>query len=262
MKECRTMRRGFTLIELLVVIAIIAIIAAILFPVFASAREKARQSSCSNNEKQIGLAMIQYVQDNDEEYPFVYWSPVTSAWVPSGTTHEVVLYPYLKSAAVWMCPDASTGATPNTVAWTVPGATTTSYASYVFNWYVLSRTNGLTSPVSYQPLLANMIPQPANIVAFGEGPGLNASMAPIMNDGFTHVYDTVALGCTPTSPVFNCMRQSFPHNNGANYMFCDGHVKWVSANVGGVNSLVAANLWGRQSNISNTNGNYPDWYSY
>ena len=60
---------GFTLIELLVVIAIISILAAILFPVFAKAREKARQIACLSNQKQIGLALFQYVQDNDETYP-------------------------------------------------------------------------------------------------------------------------------------------------------------------------------------------------
>ncbi len=89
-------KKGFTLIELLVVIAIIAILAAILFPVFAQAREKARQTSCLSNEKQIGLAYIQYTQDNDEYYP----STVNygSSWV-----HEV--YPYVKSTGVFTCPD-------------------------------------------------------------------------------------------------------------------------------------------------------------
>ena len=62
--------KGFTLIELLVVIAIIAILAAILFPVFSTAREKARQSACLSNLKQIGLAMMQYTQDYDEQLPF------------------------------------------------------------------------------------------------------------------------------------------------------------------------------------------------
>ncbi|HEX5322780.1 MAG TPA: prepilin-type N-terminal cleavage/methylation domain-containing protein, partial [Capsulimonadaceae bacterium] len=66
----RTRSKGFTLIELLVVIAIIAILAAILFPVFATAREKARQATCLSNEKQIGLAMNMYVQDYDETLPF------------------------------------------------------------------------------------------------------------------------------------------------------------------------------------------------
>ena len=67
-------RRGFTLIELLVVIAIIAILAAILFPVFAKAREKARQSSCQSNLKQLGLAFAQYHQDYDETMPGLYWN--------------------------------------------------------------------------------------------------------------------------------------------------------------------------------------------
>ena len=65
-----TRKRGFTLIELLVVIAIIAILAAILFPVFAKAREKARQTSCLSNLRQIGTAILSYAQDNDEQYPF------------------------------------------------------------------------------------------------------------------------------------------------------------------------------------------------
>ena len=69
----RMQTRGFTLIELLVVIAIIAILAAILFPVFAKAREKARQTTCTSNMRQIGLGMVQYVQDYDELYPPSSW---------------------------------------------------------------------------------------------------------------------------------------------------------------------------------------------
>jgi len=64
-------KKGFTLIELLVVIAIIAILAAILFPVFAQAREKARAISCTSNLKQIGLGLLQYTQDNDEQFPML-----------------------------------------------------------------------------------------------------------------------------------------------------------------------------------------------
>src|SRR5262245_11847086 len=70
-KSIRNRRGGFTLIELLVVIAIIAILAAILFPVFAQAREKARQTTCTSNLKQMGNAMLMYVQDYDETFPFV-----------------------------------------------------------------------------------------------------------------------------------------------------------------------------------------------
>ncbi|MES2461424.1 MAG: DUF1559 domain-containing protein, partial [Armatimonadota bacterium] len=69
MSNLRKGRSGFTLIELLVVIAIIAILAAILFPVFAKAREKARQSSCASNMKQVGLALVGYTQDYDEKFP-------------------------------------------------------------------------------------------------------------------------------------------------------------------------------------------------
>src|SRR5690242_71979 len=66
---CKTRRTGFTLIELLVVIAIIALLAAILFPVFGRARENARRSSCASNFKQVGLGLLQYIQDNDEYFP-------------------------------------------------------------------------------------------------------------------------------------------------------------------------------------------------
>ena len=91
-------RRAFTLIELLVVIAIIAILAAILFPVFAQAREKARQTSCLSNEKQIALAVIQYTQDYDETFP----AGLQSGWWQAGWTWQVV--PYLKSTDVLRCP--------------------------------------------------------------------------------------------------------------------------------------------------------------
>src|SRR5258707_9076849 len=69
-RSAKRTRAGFTLIELLVVIAIIAILAAILFPVFSKVREKARQTTCLSNEKQLGLGITQYLQDNDEMYPF------------------------------------------------------------------------------------------------------------------------------------------------------------------------------------------------
>ncbi|MGE5530650.1 MAG: prepilin-type N-terminal cleavage/methylation domain-containing protein, partial [Bacteroidota bacterium] len=84
-------RRGFTLIELLVVIAIIAILAAILFPVFAKAREKARQSSCLSNTKQIGLSMMQYIQDYDEQLPKHYFQTPAGVNIASIIT---VLAPY------------------------------------------------------------------------------------------------------------------------------------------------------------------------
>ena len=101
--------RGFTLIELLVVIAIIAILAAILFPVFAKAREKARQIACLSNLKQIGLAIMQYTQGNDEQFPSGLQHTFKSGPTPilgydgAGWAGEV--YPYTKSVALFDCPD-------------------------------------------------------------------------------------------------------------------------------------------------------------
>ncbi len=95
----QTSRAAFTLIELLVVIAIIAILAAILFPVFAQAREKARQASCLSNMKQLGIAAMQYVQDFDETFPQVYKNG------PGGSTADyVLLIPYYKSLDILTCP--------------------------------------------------------------------------------------------------------------------------------------------------------------
>src|SRR5580698_8396520 len=95
-------RAGFTLIELLVVIAIIAILAAILFPVFAQVREKARQTSCESNLKQLGLAIIQYNQDYDEKYPIGF-----TDWVGTAATWSVIISPYVKTFKVYQCPDDS-----------------------------------------------------------------------------------------------------------------------------------------------------------
>jgi prepilin-type N-terminal cleavage/methylation domain-containing protein/prepilin-type processing-associated H-X9-DG protein len=93
-------RKGFTLIELLVVIAIIAILAAILFPVFARARENARRASCASNLKQIGLGIMQYTQDYDERY-------LTEPGIAAGqnnTAWSTTIQPYLKSTQIFMCP--------------------------------------------------------------------------------------------------------------------------------------------------------------
>ena len=102
------MRRGFTLIELLVVIAIIAILAAILFPVFAKAREKARQSACLSNVKQLALAVLQYTQDYDEKMPIGQYDTPTiyTLWnIPQNTSP---LCPYIKNTQIAYCPSDKT----------------------------------------------------------------------------------------------------------------------------------------------------------
>ncbi len=108
------MRKGFTLIELLVVIAIIAILAAILFPVFARAREKARQTSCLSNMKQIGLAWHMYAQDYDERccpawIAWVKWPDDVSSW-NDGANWPYLLQPYVTNTQVFNCPSAPSDA--------------------------------------------------------------------------------------------------------------------------------------------------------
>jgi prepilin-type N-terminal cleavage/methylation domain-containing protein/prepilin-type processing-associated H-X9-DG protein len=112
-------RRGFTLIELLVVIAIIAILAAILFPVFARARENARRTSCLSNLKQIGLGIMQYTQDYDEKYPAAVMMNETNMPIPglvdfnfSGAkawSWYKMIYSYTRSTQVFLCPSSSEG---------------------------------------------------------------------------------------------------------------------------------------------------------
>ena len=164
-------KQGFTLIELLVVIAIIAILAAILFPVFAKAREKARQISCLSNEKQIGLGIMQYVQDYDETMPagYAYGDTVggTACSVPGGSaapgagcdatgirSYSGMIMPYVKSNQVFVCPDdpnggiaptnfTGTNANPGAVTFT-PGIQDTQAPriSYSCNEQVMPRPRG------------------------------------------------------------------------------------------------------------------------
>ncbi|MCW3058372.1 MAG: prepilin-type N-terminal cleavage/methylation domain [Capsulimonas sp.] len=210
---------GFTLIELLVVIAIIAILAAILFPVFAKAREKARQISCASNERQLGLGFMQYSQDNDERYP----QGSNNATWGQGWAGQV--YPYVKSTGLYKCPDDSSS----------PSAANTSVVSYCIN-------KNLTPDQGFSSIAG--LSAPTNTVLLCEATGVN-------NVDFTNVpnsdtnspdaigidnydgsgqWDTGYLLGTQAKPWNGHIKnKTGRHTDASNFLLCDGHVKWLKS---------------------------------
>lgn len=156
----RTREHGFTLIELLVVIAIIAILAAILFPVFAQAREKARQASCLSNHKQYALATLMYVQDNDEMFPMnAYLDPSFCV-----ATFYQVVDPYVKNKQVTQCPSEPQAMNVQLLVG-APCANTPPFTSYAVNARIY--VNGFFPNVSTVALAA--IPRPSETVMNYDG---------------------------------------------------------------------------------------------
>ena len=175
---------GFTLIELLVVIAIIAILVAILFPVFARARENARRASCQSNLKQIGLALLQYQQDYDERTLVV-----DEAAVPAYTWFQP-LQPYIKSEQIFRCPSLSES-------WATPADQPES--DYVINGFF---THALS---------ISTFQQTAEQIAMGE------RLKDFAETDY-HPWDAAE---------FEPHLQKDRHLEGSNYLFADGHVKWL-----------------------------------
>src|SRR4051812_18505803 len=150
-------RRGFTLIELLVVIAIIAILAAILFPVFAQAREKARQASCQSNLKQYSLATAMYVQDYDETFPMASFLDGRCV-----ATFYSSVQPYVKNTGITQCPSAPTAMDiPTMFAGYLAGAcpNTPKYNSYSTNLDLF--TDGFAA---IQPIALAAVERPAETI--------------------------------------------------------------------------------------------------
>jgi len=180
--------RGFTLIELLVVIAIIAILAAILFPVFAQAREAARKASCISNTKQLGLGTMMYVQDYDEMYPCNSWDGA-----PMGTIDNDIrrdgnrftlwmwrVMPYLKNKQILVCPsdpgqgkNGWTGYDLSDDCWGVPTPISYGHNQHLFGYGGTDRPGpcgDFPAPdwaVFYQPMSLAAVPSPASTYMLG-----------------------------------------------------------------------------------------------
>jgi prepilin-type N-terminal cleavage/methylation domain-containing protein/prepilin-type processing-associated H-X9-DG protein len=236
-------RRGFTLIELLVVIAIIAILAAILFPVFAQARDSARKVSCTSNLKQIGLAMLMYAGDYDETLPWAASNAVT----PTMTWYDLV-EPYVKVGArgfgfdaqgqpqrpFYVCPNFSNQAVPMLPGDPAPpvfsAAQVTPAMSYAVNGNLMPMGNRNLPGFWFPGRITSMaaLQAPTSVVLAAHGMGTRPTVA---GDDITTEClgneDGVPAGAPPqqgNSGVYCAAR--FKHQGGSTYLLADGHVKW------------------------------------
>lgn len=236
-------RSGFTLIELLVVIAIIAILAAILFPVFAKARAKARQASGASNQKQLALAFLSYTQDYDEKFPIIVGTAVVngatynSHWgadyqtATTGTSYTVpgLLQPYIKNAGILNDPSGPRG---------------TANVDYMYNDLLAGKSQAALAAVASTVLTSdasgcNQIA--ASSKAFGGAGSTVAANTAAQNNAVNNNYTVLNSGHalfpstgTPTVPAWTdaTLRDMAKfddvtrHSDGGNFAFSDGHVKW------------------------------------
>jgi prepilin-type N-terminal cleavage/methylation domain-containing protein/prepilin-type processing-associated H-X9-DG protein len=197
------MRRGFTLIELLVVIAIIAILAAILFPVFARAREKARQSACLSNMKQLGLGLMMYVQDYDETMVPYCTNPPGASY-----TWPKLIEPYIKNLAVFDCPSSQTG-----TRYDGTSSYSSSYGGNVF---------ALTYPGSWTYSSASFT-RPSETCMVGDSCRAHPTDPNAMNYANHYLVQLHPLA----THASNRGKWACRHNEGANCAYADGHAKWT-----------------------------------
>ena len=222
MKHSSAPRRAFTLIEILVVIAIIGILAAILFPVFARARENARRASCQSNLKQIGLGIMQYSQDYDDKFPM---SRVGNPAVGKPYGWADAFQPYVKSTQLLQCPSNSDPLPDYTIA--IPGRQAY-YTDYVYNSALGGISVGTAQSVGSGISLA-ALENSSLTVALLEGK-YNSSLP----TGNASARSATRGGGSYTDPVLNVNEfAANRHLDGSNLLFTDGHVKWYKAGNGG-----------------------------
>jgi len=204
----RASARAFTLIELLVVIAIIAILAAILFPVFAQARAKARQASCLSNVRQIGMAFMQYTSDYDECLPLSTDSGRESSWM-------FTLQPYIKNRQVYRCPD------DRSTNWDapLPGQQVTRATTYFLN-------DWLAGTLKYSNLAS--LGRPASVIYVSEG---FADKTGDHFHPFLWIADPERAGGPGAGQFDSVLNQTKElalnqHFGGFNNSYADGHAKW------------------------------------
>jgi prepilin-type N-terminal cleavage/methylation domain-containing protein len=203
----KTKSRAFTLIELLVVIAIIAILAAILFPVFAAAREKARTTACLGNVKQLGLAFSMYLQEWDGTYPTTACESVPYGWVYTKGSYTIdvtrgSIYSYVKTPGVYVCPsDPHDGQS---------SANSPSYLSYSMNQAFMIGGN------SGYPASESDVQDPTETIMLLEESAKSSGAGKGLNDG-----------CFYPPPSDDLIADR--HNKGGMYLLADTHAKWSRA---------------------------------